>query len=91
VKRAYQHIGVESQRVHHKITMVRRQQAWDSKGRRRCDGRWRRRGKKAMAASDSHYRVATARRDPCEIARAGGAVVPRQNSTNSLPIHRCGL
>jgi hypothetical protein len=44
-----------------------------------------------MAASDSHYRVATARRDPCEIARAGGAVVPRQNSTNSLPIHRCGL
>jgi hypothetical protein len=44
-----------------------------------------------MAASDSHCRVATARRDLCEIARAGGAVVPRQNPTNSLPIRRCGL
>jgi hypothetical protein len=44
-----------------------------------------------VAASYSHCRVATARRDPCEIARAGGAVVPRQNPTNSLPIRGCGF
>jgi hypothetical protein len=31
--------------------------------------------RKAVAASDSHCRIATARRDPCEIARAGGALV----------------
>jgi hypothetical protein len=90
-KRAHQHVGVESQRVHHKMTTVRRQQAWDSEGRRRCGGRWQRRGEKAVAPSDNHCCVATARRDPCEIARAGGAVVPRQNLTNSLPICRCGL
>jgi hypothetical protein len=44
-----------------------------------------------VAASDNHCRVATAWRDPCEIARVGGAVVPRQNPTNSLPIRRCGF
>jgi hypothetical protein len=32
---------------------------------------------KAVAASDSHCRVATTRRDPCEIARVGGAVMLR--------------
>jgi hypothetical protein len=41
-----------------------------------------------VAANNSHCRVATARRDPCEIARAGGVVVPRQNPANSLPIYR---
>jgi hypothetical protein len=44
-----------------------------------------------MKANDSHCRVVMAWWDPCEIARAGGAVVPRQNPTNSLPIHRFRL
>jgi hypothetical protein len=51
----------------------------------------RRRGEKAVATSGRHYRVATVRQDPCEIARAGGVVVLRQNPTNSLPICWCRL
>jgi hypothetical protein len=49
------------------------------------------RGEKAVAASDNHCLVATMRWAPCEIARAGGVVVPRQNPTDSLPIRECKL
>jgi hypothetical protein len=42
-------------------------------------------------ASDNHCCVAAAPRDPCEIARACGVVVPRKNPTDSLLIRLCGL
>ena len=64
---------------------------WDSEVRRQCGGRWRRRGEKVVAISGRHCRVAMVRRDPCEIARAGGTMVLRHNPTNSLPIRWCGL
>lgn len=44
-----------------------------------------------MAASSRHCRIATERWEPSEIVRTGVAVVPRQNPTDRLPIHQCGL
>jgi hypothetical protein len=42
-------------------------------------------------ASNNHCCIVTAWWDPVEIARFGGAMVPRHDPTDSLPARRCRL